>query len=42
MDLNNNLIFEHNVELILDLLGFLTLFFLIYLFNKGHKNYKKI
>ena len=36
MDLNDNLIFsEHNIELIVDLLGFLILFFLIYLFNKG-------
>lgn len=36
MDLNDNLIFsEHNIELIVDLSGFLLLFFLIYLFNKG-------
>ena len=42
MDLNNNWIFsEHNIELIVDLLGFLLLFFLIYLFNKGTQKLPK-
>ena len=42
MDLNDNWIFsEHNIELIVDLLVFLILFFLIYLFNKGHKKITK-
>ena len=43
MDLNDDFIFsEHNIELIVDLLGFLLLFFLIYLFNKGtQKSTKK-
>ena len=35
MDLNENWISsDHNIELIVDLSGFLLLFFLIYLFNK--------
>jgi len=42
MDLNNNWIFsEHNIELIVDLTGFLLLFFLIYLFNKGTQKLPK-
>ena len=42
MDLNNNLILsEHNVELIIDLLGFLILFLLIYLFNKDTQKLPK-
>ena len=42
MDLNDDLIFsEHNIELIVDLLGFLLLFFLIYLFNKGTQKLTK-
>ena len=42
MDLNDNLIFsEHNIELVVDLLGFLILFFLIYLFNKDTKKLPK-
>lgn len=42
MDLNDDLIFsEHNIELIVDLLGFLLLFFLIYLFNKGTQKLNK-
>lgn len=42
MDLNDNWIFsEHNIELIVDLLGFLILFFLIYLFNKDTKKLPK-
>lgn len=42
MDLNDNLILsEHNVELIVDLLGFLILFFLIFLFNKGTQKLTK-
>jgi len=42
MDLNDNWIFtEHNIELIVDLLGFLILFFLIYLFNKGTQKLPK-
>ncbi|MFL2590393.1 MAG: hypothetical protein CBD60_02805 [Flavobacteriaceae bacterium TMED200] len=42
MDLNDNLIFsEHNIELIVDLLGFLLLFFLIYLFNEGTQKLSK-
>ena len=42
MDLNDELIFsEHNIELIVDLLGFLLLFFLIYLFNKGTQKLNK-
>ena len=42
MNLNDNLIFsDHNIELIVDLLGFLLLFFLIYLFNKGTQNLNK-
>ena len=42
MDLNDNSIFsEHNIELIVDLLGFLLLFFLIYLFNQGTKKLSK-
>lgn len=42
MDLNNNWIFsEHNIELVVDLLGFLILFFLIYLFNKDTKKLPK-
>ena len=41
MDLNENWISsDHNIELIVDLSGFLLLFFLIYLFNKGNKNYQ--
>lgn len=42
MDLNDNWIFsEHNIELVVDLLGFLILFFLIYLFNKDTKKLPK-
>ena len=42
MDLNDNLILsEHNVELIVDLLGFLILFLLIYLFNKDTQKLPK-
>ena len=42
MDLNDNWIFsEHNIELVVDLLGFLILFFLIYLFNKDTKKIPK-
>lgn len=42
MDLNDDLIFsEHNIELIVDLSGFLLLFFLIYLFNKGTQKLTK-
>lgn len=42
MDLNSNLILsEHNVELIIDLLGFLILFLLIYLFNKDTQKLPK-
>ena len=42
MDLNDNLILsEHNVELIIDLLGFLILFLLIYLFNKDTQKLPK-
>ena len=42
MDLNDNWIFsEHNIELVVDLLGFLLLFFLIYLFNKDTKKLPK-
>mgnify|MGYP001447253848 FL=1 len=42
MNLNDNLIFsEHNIELIVDLLGFLLLFFLIYLFNQGTQKLSK-
>jgi len=42
MDLNDNWIFnEHNIELVVDLLGFLFLFFLIYLFNKDTKKLPK-
>ena len=42
MDLNDNWIFsEHNIELIVDLLGFLILFFLIYLFNKDTQKLPK-
>ena len=42
MDLNNNWIFsQHNIELIVDLTGFLLLFFLIYLFNKGTQKLPK-
>ncbi len=42
MDLNDNLILsKHNVELIIDLLGFLVLFLLIYLFNKGTQKFPK-
>lgn len=42
MDLNDNWIFsEHNIELVVDLSGFLILFFLIYLFNKDTKKLPK-
>ena len=42
MNLNDNWIFsEHNIELVVDLLGFLILFFLIYLFNKDTKKLPK-
>ena len=42
MDLNDNLILsEHNLELIIDLLGFLILFLLIYLFNKDTQKLPK-
>ena len=42
MDLNDNWVFsEHNIELVVDLLGFLILFFLIYLFNKDTKKLPK-
>ena len=42
MDLNDNLILsEHNVELIVDLLGFLILFFRIFLFDKGTQKLTK-
>ena len=42
MELNDNWIFsEHNIELVVDLLGFLILFFLIYLFNKDTKKLPK-
>ena len=42
MDLNDNLILSgHNVELIIDLLGFLILFLLIYLFNKDTQKLPK-
>ena len=42
MDLNNNLILsEHNVELIIDLLGFLILFLFIFLFNKDTQKLPK-
>ena len=42
MDLNDNWIFsKHNIELVVDLLGFLILFFLIYLFNKDTKKLPK-
>ena len=42
MDLNDNWIFsDHNIELGVDLLGFLILFFLIYLFNKGTQKIPK-
>ena len=42
MDLNDNLILsKHNVELIVDLLGFLILFLLIYLFNKDTQKLPK-
>tara|TARA_Y100000004_G_scaffold150262_1_gene172489 strand:+ start:2538 stop:3416 length:879 start_codon:yes stop_codon:yes gene_type:complete len=42
MDLNDNSIFsKHNIELVVDLLGFLILFFLIYLFNKDTKKLPK-
>lgn len=42
MDLNDNSILsEHNIELVVDLLGFLILFFLIYLFNKDTKKLPK-
>ena len=42
MDLNDNWIFsEHNIELVVDLLGFLLLFLLIYLFNKDSKKLPK-
>ena len=42
MDLNDNWIFsDHNIELVVDLLGFLILFFLIYLFNKDTKKLPK-
>ena len=42
MDLNENwIVSEHNIELIVDLLGFLILFFLIFLFNKGTQKLSK-
>ena len=42
MDLNENWISsDHNIELIVDLSGFLLLFFLIYLFNKGTQKLPK-
>ena len=42
MDLNDNWLFsEHNIELVVDLLGFLLLFFLIYLFNKDTQKLPK-